>query len=137
MFYDVSKQPLVLVLCALSTHDQHSAYSFLCNDRWSVCVLALWVPGGVTFSMYKEEIPNGDHVPHPCKANFIWHGVGHQNALGGGAKNPFGEDFSAHGKKVCTLLRLLQLLLSIGQMLSLLYFTSSLTTVAHLVFFSA
>ncbi|XP_041368430.1 DBH-like monooxygenase protein 2 homolog [Gigantopelta aegis] len=42
---------------------------------------------------FQDEIPNGDKVPHPCKPNFIWRGVGHRNVLGGGKFNPFGEDF--------------------------------------------
>ena len=63
-------------------------------------VLALCVPGGLTYGYYQAEIPNGDHVPHPCKPNFIWHGVGHRNVQGGGDRNPFGEDFASEGHVV-------------------------------------
>jgi hypothetical protein len=47
------------------------------------------------YSQYQSKLPNGDNVPHPCKPNYIWHGVGHKNALGGGERNPFGLDFKA------------------------------------------
>ncbi|XP_070174485.1 tyramine beta-hydroxylase-like [Littorina saxatilis] len=45
------------------------------------------------FSNYRDRLPNGRAVPHPCKPNYLWHGVGHENALGGGVKNAFGLDF--------------------------------------------
>ena len=35
-------------------------------------------------------------MPHPCLANYIWHGVGHKNVKGGGERNPFGLDFAAN-----------------------------------------
>ncbi|XP_071155442.1 tyramine beta-hydroxylase-like isoform X1 [Mytilus edulis] len=46
---------------------------------------------------FKDIIPNGNGVPHPCKANYVWHGVGHNNPLGGGSRNQFGLDFKAAG----------------------------------------
>ena len=49
---------------------------------------------------FKDALPNGNHVPHPCKVNYIWHGVGHHNPLGGGNRNKFGIDFKEAGK-VC------------------------------------
>lgn len=52
------------------------------------------------FSIYKDRIPNGGQVPHPCKPNYIWRGVGHINALGGGQRNAFGLDFLANGATV-------------------------------------
>lgn len=54
------------------------------------------------YVFYKEELPNGDRVPHPCKANYQWPGVGHKNELGSGARNPFGIDFAAAGRKWTT-----------------------------------
>ena len=33
-------------------------------------------------------------MPHPCKPNYIWRGVGHRNVLGGGDRNPFGLAFA-------------------------------------------
>lgn len=45
----------------------------------------------------QEQIPNGQSVPHPCKPNFIFHGVGHINPKGGGDRNPFGIAFENAG----------------------------------------
>ena len=45
-------------------------------------------------------------VPHPCKKNSVWDGVGHLAWTGGGKRNPFGDDFAANGhdwSKVCKL----------------------------------
>ncbi|OWF46513.1 Tyramine beta-hydroxylase [Mizuhopecten yessoensis] len=47
----------------------------------------------------QDEIPNGGGVPHPCKANYIWGGVGHLDPHGGGDINPFGLDFKNAGMK--------------------------------------
>lgn len=54
------------------------------------------------YRYYQDQIPNGDQVPHPCKPNFIWRGVGHLSALGGGDNNQFGLDFANNGHKVDT-----------------------------------
>ena len=51
---------------------------------------------------FKDALPNGNHVPHPCKVNYMWHGVGHHNPLGGGITNKFGMDFKEAGK-VCII----------------------------------
>lgn len=46
---------------------------------------------------YQEKIPNGKMVPNPCGGSTgVWAGVGHQNVMGGGARNPFGNDFQAN-----------------------------------------
>ncbi|OWF47545.1 dopamine beta-hydroxylase-like [Mizuhopecten yessoensis] len=45
------------------------------------------------FNIFQERIPNGDKVQDPCNRNDIWKGVGHQNKLGGGLTNPFGQAF--------------------------------------------
>ncbi|XP_076468958.1 dopamine beta-hydroxylase-like [Babylonia areolata] len=66
---------------------------------WTILAVALCLPSIHPYPMYGQEIPNGDQVPHPCKPNFLWHGVGHQISQGGGARNPFGEDFAANGHK--------------------------------------
>ncbi|XP_046561236.1 uncharacterized protein LOC124270242 [Haliotis rubra] len=58
------------------------------------------------YRFYQDEIPNGDHVPHPCKANYLWWGVGHDNSLGGGPRNPFGRDFARHHSWTTELCRL-------------------------------
>ncbi|KAL3870614.1 hypothetical protein ACJMK2_038662 [Sinanodonta woodiana] len=70
------------------------------------CVIQL-LAGIWGYQMYQSRIPNGEIVPHPCKANYIWRGVGHTNALGGGQRNPFGLAFYAAGmrwtKDLCKL----------------------------------
>ena len=40
---------------------------------------------------YKNKIPNGHNIPHPCTPNTDWAGVGHWLMGGSGALNPFGE----------------------------------------------
>ena len=49
------------------------------------------------FRSYTKKIPNGENVPHPCKSNTIWTGVGHLNEFGGGKRNPFGLAFKNAG----------------------------------------
>ncbi|KAK3605265.1 hypothetical protein CHS0354_037666 [Potamilus streckersoni] len=63
-----------------------------------MCVISL-LEGIRGYQMFQERIPNGEIVPNPCKANYIWHGVGHKNALGGGERNPFGLAFDAVGEQ--------------------------------------
>ncbi|KAK6166896.1 hypothetical protein SNE40_023501 [Patella caerulea] len=46
------------------------------------------------FGTYRDKIPNGNRVPHPCKPNYIWNGVGHQKSVGDGYRNQFGKDFA-------------------------------------------
>ncbi|CAB9506119.1 Tyramine beta-hydroxylase [Seminavis robusta] len=46
---------------------------------------------------YAARIPNGRSVPHPGPQGGVWAGVGHDNAAGGGARNPFGLDFASNG----------------------------------------
>ncbi|XP_046368389.2 tyramine beta-hydroxylase-like isoform X2 [Haliotis rufescens] len=58
------------------------------------------------YRFYQDEIPNGNHVPHPCKPNYLWWGVGHANPLGGGLKNPFGQDFARYHSWTPELCRL-------------------------------
>ena len=58
-------------------------------------LLTLVVPS-LTYKLYQDRIPNGALVPHPCKST-LWGGVGHQNALGSGKRNSFGEDFEKNG----------------------------------------
>eukprot|EP00794_Sanderia_malayensis_P011061 gene11061-12229_t len=49
------------------------------------------------YSSYQKKIPNGDKIPHPCKPNSIWTGVGHLNQFGAGKRNPFGNAFKNAG----------------------------------------
>ena len=62
------------------------------------------------YKSYQNQLPNGGSVPHPCKPNYIWQGVGHRNVQGGGDRNPFGAAFEAAGyvstpllHKCCTI----------------------------------
>ncbi|XP_033732461.1 tyramine beta-hydroxylase-like isoform X2 [Pecten maximus] len=59
-----------------------------------LCVTTVW-----GYQHFQDEIPNGKSVPHPCKDNHMWKGVGHLNQLGGGVNNQFGSDFENAGKK--------------------------------------
>ncbi|XP_070189002.1 temptin-like [Littorina saxatilis] len=54
-------------------------------------VVAVW-----SYPEYRDYIPNGNNVLNPCDAT-IWIGVGHENPMGGGQRNPFGLDFAAAG----------------------------------------
>ncbi|CAH1796343.1 unnamed protein product [Owenia fusiformis] len=50
------------------------------------------------FKYFQDKIPNGNKIPHPCKPNYVWQGVGHKNSMGGGERNAFGLAFAANGK---------------------------------------
>ncbi|XP_070176429.1 dopamine beta-hydroxylase-like [Littorina saxatilis] len=63
------------------------------------CLVQLLARPALAFYYYQTRLPNGQQVPHPCKANYIWHGVGHRSPTGGGARNPFGQHFETHGHK--------------------------------------
>ncbi|KAH9503106.1 DBH-like monooxygenase protein 1 [Bulinus truncatus] len=63
-----------------------------------VFLLASLLPGVLTFSSFQQRIPNGNIVPHPCKPNRFWAGVGHFLEGGTGCRNPFGQDFENEGK---------------------------------------
>ena len=60
---------------------------------WKLCIvlLCMGIPCSEAFPRYKDQIPNGYNVPHPCTDNVKWDGVGHINLSGGGPRNPFGE----------------------------------------------
>ncbi|KAH9503098.1 hypothetical protein Btru_069954 [Bulinus truncatus] len=51
-----------------------------------------------TYQTYQTQIPNGDSVPHPCKPNTFWGGVGHHRDQGAGERNQFGQDFEREGR---------------------------------------
>ena len=62
---------------------------------------SLWLLGisaVMSFRDFKLQIPNGDNVPNPCVENTKWNAPGHLNILGGGPRNPFGEDFDKEGR---------------------------------------
>lgn len=50
------------------------------------------------YGIFRNSIPNGYKVPHPCNPSTIWNGVGHKAQGGGGERNPFGLDFYNQGK---------------------------------------
>ncbi|KAK7462113.1 hypothetical protein BaRGS_00038485, partial [Batillaria attramentaria] len=62
-----------------------------------VC-LSILVSPALGYLNYQQRIPNGNRVPHPCKPNELWEGVGHFQVTGGGTRNPFGQDFEEAGK---------------------------------------
>ncbi|KAH9503097.1 DBH-like monooxygenase protein 2 [Bulinus truncatus] len=52
-----------------------------------------------SYEFFRDEIPNGLEVPHPCNPIQYWDAVGHVVDKGGGSRNRFGEDFMKEGKK--------------------------------------
>ena len=68
-------------------------YLLFCHYRFLLFLSAL-ISLCVSYESYQNKIPNGRSVPHPCKPNYIWYGVGHQKVLGSGSRNPFGEAFA-------------------------------------------
>ena len=46
---------------------------------------------------YKDRIPNGGIISHPCFPGMVWGGLGHELVRGRGVRNPFGRDFEANG----------------------------------------
>ncbi|CAL1525882.1 unnamed protein product [Lymnaea stagnalis] len=62
-------------------------------------VVALLISPVLPYATYQEQLPNGNNVPHPCKVNYMWRGLGHENPNGGGARNPFGLAFASAGHK--------------------------------------
>ena len=52
----------------------------------------------LAFNIFRDRIPNGHNVQHPCKTNTVWNGVGHISQQGGGDRNVFGLDFAAAGR---------------------------------------
>ncbi|XP_050408482.1 tyramine beta-hydroxylase [Patella vulgata] len=59
-----------------------------------VLILATTVACVRGYAGYQEKIPNGGNVPHSCKPNYLWKGVGHLDQAGGGERNQFGKDFA-------------------------------------------
>ncbi|XP_059175935.1 tyramine beta-hydroxylase-like [Physella acuta] len=70
------------------------------NLFYSVILVVLLMAGSSrAYFSFQKELPNGNNVIHPCKVNYRWPGVGHENPYGGGARNPFGEAFKNSGYK--------------------------------------
>ena len=68
-------------------------FQYLC-----VVLLGIAVSFVTGYPYFRDSLPNGKNVPHPCRPNYIWKGVGHKNILGGGVRNSFGKDFDANGR---------------------------------------
>ncbi|KAK3607129.1 hypothetical protein CHS0354_036070 [Potamilus streckersoni] len=66
--------------------------------NYTLCLLAVSMEICVAYPQYQLLIPNAETVPHPCKPNYMWKGVGHQRNNGGGERNPFGRAFASAGK---------------------------------------
>lgn len=66
--------------------------------RFAAAVCLLAIPPAVGYRYFLDRIPNGRRVPHPCKPNELWEGVGHFNDAGSGHRNPFGQDFDEAGR---------------------------------------
>ena len=64
----------------------------------SSLIVILFLQGCSGYRSYRDSIPNGRAVPHPCVQGAIWEGVGHQNQAGAAERNPFGRDFGLNGK---------------------------------------
>ncbi|XP_046576553.1 DBH-like monooxygenase protein 1 [Haliotis rubra] len=58
------------------------------------------------YAGYRDTIPNGYNLTHPCVTGELWPGVGHVNPAGGGERNQFGIDFANQGRNwanVCNM----------------------------------
>ena len=75
----------------------HNSLFYFYSLRTAI-LLTYLILSCVGYKIYQDEIPNGGSVPHPCKPNYIWRGVGHRNVLGGGDRNPFGLAFAGAGR---------------------------------------
>ncbi|XP_052764483.1 uncharacterized protein LOC128206211 [Mya arenaria] len=49
------------------------------------------------YEYFRDRIPNGHSVPHPCDSTQMWNGVGHETQEGGTPRNSFGLDWKANG----------------------------------------
>lgn len=65
----------------------------------AILAVFLLISPSLGFYTFRTKIPNGEIVPHPCKANYMWGGVGHLDPAGGGPRNAFGKDFQNAGAK--------------------------------------
>lgn len=73
---------------------------------FAVVVILMIASNVYSYPHFRQQIPNGDRVPNPCVPSTIWMGVGHQNLMGGGPRNPFGIDFGANNFVIVYLISL-------------------------------
>ncbi|XP_046545885.1 tyramine beta-hydroxylase-like [Haliotis rubra] len=68
---------------------------------WAVRLPAFLTCIGVIYGYggYRDRIPNGHNLTHPCVTGEMWQGVGHVKPAGGGDRNQFGIDFANQGRK--------------------------------------
>ncbi|XP_052763811.1 dopamine beta-hydroxylase-like isoform X2 [Mya arenaria] len=63
------------------------------------CLIVAYCACAVSgYDYFRNDIPNGHTVPHPCNSAKTWDGVGHQTQEGGTARNPFGLDWKDNGQ---------------------------------------
>ena len=79
----------------------HTHSTLYVSSVLTTLILGVTLTAG--FPVYQDRVPNGGQVPHPCKPNYLWRGLGHTNPLGGGPKNSFGHDFLRLGATVWLL----------------------------------
>ena len=63
----------------------------------TIILLAFATSSVRPFAFYRDRIPNGHNVQHPCDESKIWFGVGHRSDQGGNERNAFGLDFKTAG----------------------------------------
>ena len=71
--------------------DSYFSWSALLLLSLALCALVNAYPS------YNDQLPNGNHVIHPCQPNSTWPGVGYLKVMGSGPRNVFGKDFSDAG----------------------------------------
>ncbi|WAR17418.1 TEMPT-like protein [Mya arenaria] len=71
---------------------------FTCSFRFTCLIVAYCACAVSGYDYFRNDIPNGHTVPHPCNSAKTWDGVGHQTQEGGTARNPFGLDWKDNGQ---------------------------------------
>ncbi|XP_067662440.1 tyramine beta-hydroxylase-like [Haliotis asinina] len=69
-------------------------------------VFLTWIGLTYGYGGYRNRIPNGYNLTHPCMTGQLWQGVGHVIPSGGGERNQFGVDFANQGRtwaNVCNM----------------------------------
>lgn len=104
-----------------SPKSHHSAWTSVANYLQPLAITALVFLVSTTsqlayaYPQYGDLIPNYGNVPNPCipasnsstnatNTTQIWIALGHLTSIGGGARNPFGIDFSNFGRVYASVL---------------------------------